>query len=88
MLTAGLMSGTSADGIDVAIAEITGLPNPYGDGVRIAQRAFATVPWPPTEPGRGGRQTFAALTFAWLRSLPTPCNRSLPLPVSHRQALI
>ena len=49
MLIAGLMSGTSADGIDVAIAEIGGLPAPRGDGVTIEQRAFATVPWPTAE---------------------------------------
>ena len=49
MLIAGLMSGTSADGIDVAIAEITGLPQPHGDGVQIEQRTFATVPWPEAE---------------------------------------
>jgi anhydro-N-acetylmuramic acid kinase len=49
MLVTGLMSGTSADGIDVAIAEITGLPQPYGDGVKIDLRAFATVPWPAAE---------------------------------------
>ncbi|HAJ34978.1 MAG TPA: anhydro-N-acetylmuramic acid kinase [Chloroflexi bacterium] len=49
MLIAGLMSGTSADGIDVAIAEITGLPKPDGDGVQIVQQAFATVPWPAAE---------------------------------------
>ncbi|MFO7634972.1 MAG: anhydro-N-acetylmuramic acid kinase [Caldilinea sp.] len=49
MLIAGLMSGTSADGIDVAIADITGLPIPHGDGVKIDQRAFATVPWPEAE---------------------------------------
>lgn len=43
------MSGTSADGIDVAIADVTGLPAPRGDGVKIEQRAFATVPWPEAE---------------------------------------
>lgn len=46
MLVAGLMSGTSADGIDVTIADITGAPIPHGDGIKIAQRAFAAVPWP------------------------------------------
>ena len=53
MLIAGLMSGTSADGIDVAIAAITGLPAPHGDGVQIEQRAFATVRndrWGPVQP--------------------------------------
>jgi anhydro-N-acetylmuramic acid kinase len=49
MLVAGLMSGTSADGVDVAIADITGLPTPHGDGVKLKQRAFATVPWPAAE---------------------------------------
>jgi len=43
MLVAGLMSGTSADGIDVAVVEITGL----GWKTRIRQRAFASVPYPP-----------------------------------------
>lgn len=43
------MSGTSADGIDVAIADITGAPVPYGNGIKITQRAFATVSWPEAE---------------------------------------
>ena len=37
------MSGTSADGIDVAVVEITGL----GWRTRIRLRAFASVPYPP-----------------------------------------
>lgn len=49
MRVAGLMSGTSADGIDVAIADITGLPMPHGKGVRIELLAFATLPWPEAE---------------------------------------
>jgi len=49
MRIAGLMSGTSADGIDVAIADITGLPIPHGDGVKIELRTFATMPWPEAE---------------------------------------
>ncbi|MGH9784804.1 MAG: anhydro-N-acetylmuramic acid kinase [Terriglobia bacterium] len=43
MLVAGLMSGTSADGVDVAVVEITGL----GWRTRIRLRAFQTVPYPP-----------------------------------------
>ena len=43
MLVAGLMSGTSADGVDVALAEITGL----GWQTKIRFRAFQTVRYPP-----------------------------------------
>lgn len=43
MLVAGLMSGTSADGIDVAVVEITGL----GWRTRLRLRTFARVPYPP-----------------------------------------
>jgi len=43
MLVAGLMSGTSADGVDVAVAEITGL----GWRTRIRLSTFQTVPYPP-----------------------------------------
>jgi anhydro-N-acetylmuramic acid kinase len=43
MLVAGLMSGTSADGVDVALVEITGL----GWRTRIRLRAFGMVPYPP-----------------------------------------
>ena len=43
MLVAGLMSGTSADGIDVAVVEITGLEW----RTRIRLRVFASVPYPP-----------------------------------------
>ncbi|MCX7670783.1 MAG: anhydro-N-acetylmuramic acid kinase, partial [Anaerolineae bacterium] len=49
MRVAGLMSGTSADGVDVAIADITGLPPPQGEGVRVEMLAFATLPWPEAE---------------------------------------
>ena len=43
MLVAGMMSGTSADGIDVALAEITGLEWK----TRIRLRASRFVPYPP-----------------------------------------
>ena len=43
MLVAGLMSGTSADGVDVALAEITGL----GWNTRVRLRAFHAVAYPP-----------------------------------------
>jgi len=43
MLVAGLMSGTSADGIDVALAEITGI----GWKTRIRLRTFQSLPYPP-----------------------------------------
>ncbi|MBI4443103.1 MAG: anhydro-N-acetylmuramic acid kinase [Acidobacteria bacterium] len=42
MLVAGLMSGTSADGIDVAVAEITG----QGWYTRVRLRAFQSVAYP------------------------------------------
>ena len=43
MLVVGLMSGTSADGVDVAVVEITGL----GWKTQIRLRAFASVSYPP-----------------------------------------
>lgn len=43
MLVAGLMSGTSADGIDVAVAEIRG----RGWNTRVRIKAFGTVRYPP-----------------------------------------
>jgi anhydro-N-acetylmuramic acid kinase len=44
MLVAGLMSGTSVDGIDVALAEINGAP---ADGsLRVQQVAYVSAPWP------------------------------------------
>src|SRR5690348_1171245 len=39
----GLMSGTSADGIDAALVEIDGEPGQYA----WTLRAFVCVPWPP-----------------------------------------
>jgi len=44
MLVAGLMSGTSADGIDVAVAEITG----KGWKTRVRLKAWGAVPYPAT----------------------------------------
>jgi anhydro-N-acetylmuramic acid kinase len=43
MRVAGLISGTSVDGIDVAIVDITGL----GPRTRLRLEAFRTVPYPP-----------------------------------------
>lgn len=45
MIVLGLMSGTSADGIDVAMAEISGRPG----SLSITQIAFETRPWPAPE---------------------------------------
>ncbi len=42
MLVAGLMSGTSVDGIDVALVEITGA----GYGMRVEPTAFQELPYP------------------------------------------
>lgn len=42
MLVAGMISGTSADGVDVALVEITG----EGWKTRLKLRAFRTVPYP------------------------------------------
>lgn len=41
----GMISGTSVDGIDVAIADINGGVTP-GSALQIEQIAFDTVPWP------------------------------------------
>ena len=41
MKLAGILSGTSLDGIDVAICELT----PHGEGVRVRCEHFATVPF-------------------------------------------
>ncbi len=65
MLIAGLMSGTSADGIDVAIADITGMPIPHGAGLKIDQRAFTTVPW---------READQALIFNLFAGRGTPAD--------------
>jgi anhydro-N-acetylmuramic acid kinase len=48
MLAIGLMSGTSADGIDAALVELTppGGDETAGSGWRIALRAFLTQPYP------------------------------------------
>ena len=38
----GLMSGTSADGMDAALTEISG----YGTGIKVRSLAFASLPYP------------------------------------------
>ncbi|MCS7220562.1 MAG: anhydro-N-acetylmuramic acid kinase [Anaerolineae bacterium] len=42
MIVTGLISGTSADGIDAAVVEITGMP----PQLRVSLLAFHTAPWP------------------------------------------
>ena len=65
MIVAGLMSGTSADSIDVAFAEVAGLPPPYGQALRVTQLAFASVPWP---------EEVRALIFQLFRGQATPAD--------------
>ncbi len=45
MRVIGLMSGTSADGIDAVLAEIVG----SADGPQMRQLGFENVPWPPRD---------------------------------------
>lgn len=45
MRVIGLMSGTSADGIDAVLTEIVG----SSDGPRMRQFGFESVPWPPRD---------------------------------------
>ena len=46
MRVVGLMSGTSADGIDVAIVDIAAAAR-RGDAPRLGLRGFTTIPYPP-----------------------------------------
>ncbi len=68
MIVVGLMSGTSADGIDAAVVNIEGAPP------RLQARllAFRTTPWPPDmrrrileacQPGRAGADELCRLHF-------------------------
>ena len=67
MRVVGLMSGTSADGIDAVLAEITGTAG----GPQMRQLAFETVPWPARErnligrliAGRGGTREVSRAGF-------------------------
>ncbi|MCX6047200.1 MAG: anhydro-N-acetylmuramic acid kinase [Chloroflexi bacterium] len=67
MRVMGLMSGTSVDGIDVAIAEIEG--GMANAALQIRQLAFETIPWPTATRHEifelfGGATTTAALCRA------------------------
>ena len=72
MLVAGMISGTSADGIDVALAEIHSVPGTAPGAVALHQRAFVTVPWPAADralifdlfANRGSPQTVCRANFA------------------------
>ncbi len=94
MLVAGLISGTSADGIDVALAEITGTAP---GAIALDQRAFVTLPWPAADralifdlfSNRAGRPRICCrANFALGRCVfaaavaasrpPTPALRSMP----------
>src|SRR5438132_5815974 len=46
MLAIGLMSGTSADGIDAALVELEGAERAGESGPKVALRAFLTMPYP------------------------------------------
>src|SRR5260370_35093611 len=46
MLAIGLMSGTSADGIDAALVELEGAVPAGASSLRVALRAFLTMPYP------------------------------------------
>lgn len=67
MRVVGLMSGTSADGIDAVLAEITGTGGPP----QMRQLAFETVPWPVRErdligkliAGQGGTRALCRAGF-------------------------
>ncbi len=68
MIVVGLMSGTSADGIDAAVTEITGAP----PQIAVRLLAFHTTPWPPElrdrilaacQPGQLGVDELARLHF-------------------------
>ncbi|MBI4463201.1 MAG: anhydro-N-acetylmuramic acid kinase [Acidobacteria bacterium] len=102
MLVAGLMSGTSADGIDVALVEILG----RGWNTRVRLLAFHTVAYPPAVRRRvleiaGGRGTSVAeisqmnflLGELFARACRKACRRSgisldrLELIGSHGQTL-
>jgi anhydro-N-acetylmuramic acid kinase len=83
MRVAGLMSGTSADGIDVAIAEITGLPfeSGQGSGLAVVPLAFETVVWPEAQ-----RRTIFEL-FAGRATLAQICQANFSLGETFASAL-
>lgn len=67
-LVIGLMSGTSADGIDAVLVQIQG----WGMDTRVHQREFITLPFPPavreriltmTQGGFGGSQEMCQMHF-------------------------
>ncbi len=81
MLVAGMISGTSADGIDVAIADITGRMGAPGEALSVRQRVFDTIPWPATE---------RALIFDLFANRGTPqavCRANFALGATFARAL-
>jgi len=77
MLVLGMMSGTSADGIDVALARISGAP-PKLNGTLLGHTSLKFPSALRKEILRVAEQhpitagTLSQLNFAWVKPLPTP----------------
>lgn len=84
-LAIGLMSGTSADGIDAALVEISGCST----DTRVRLLSFLTLPFSDAARARilrvaagdfGGTEELCLLNFIWVSSAPTPAR-----PCAHRR---